>query len=47
MSRPVTLTLASGSPYRRELLERLGLPFETQSADVDESPLAREAGRSR
>ena len=36
-SRP--LLLASSSPYRRELLERLGLPFETASPDIDETPL--------
>lgn len=35
-SRP--LLLASSSPYRRELLERLGLSFETASPDIDESP---------
>lgn len=35
-SRP--LLLASSSPYRRELLERFGLPFETASPDIDESP---------
>lgn len=35
-SRP--LLLASSSPYRRELLERLSLPFETASPDIDESP---------
>ena len=32
------LILASTSPYRRELLGRLGLPFETASPGVDESP---------
>lgn len=32
------LVLASSSPYRRELLERLGLPFECASPDIDESP---------
>lgn len=32
-----TLVLASTSPYRRELLERLGIPFETASPDVDET----------
>lgn len=37
--------LASGSRYRRELLERLGLPFETWSPDVDEAPLAAEPPR--
>lgn len=36
------LILASSSPYRRELLARLQLPFETDSTDVDESPLAGE-----
>jgi septum formation protein len=38
-----TLVLASTSPYRKALLERLGLPFETQSPDVDETPLPCEA----
>ena len=32
------LILASGSPYRRELLARLRLPFDVQSPDIDESP---------
>ena len=32
-----TLVLASTSPYRQELLKRLGLPFETASPDIDES----------
>ncbi len=32
------LVLASSSPYRRELLKRFGLPFETDSPDIDESP---------
>ena len=32
------LILASTSRYRRELLERLRLPFEVRSPDVDESP---------
>ncbi len=31
------LVLASGSPYRKALLERLGLPFEVVVAGVDES----------
>ncbi|MEN9759673.1 MAG: Maf-like protein [Pseudomonadota bacterium] len=31
------LILASGSPYRKELLSRLGLPFETLVPHVDES----------
>lgn len=36
------LILASSSIYRRELLERLQLPFTVVSPDVDESPLAAE-----
>lgn len=36
------LVLASGSAYRRELLERLGLSFEAISPNVDESPGAGE-----
>jgi septum formation protein len=40
-----TLVLASSSPYRRELLGRLGLPFECWSPDVDESPLPSEPPR--
>lgn len=36
------LVLGSSSPYRRELLARLGQPFETRSPDVDETPLAGE-----
>ena len=37
------LILASTSVYRRELLARLGVPFETAKPDVDETPLASEA----
>lgn len=36
------LVLASASVYRRELLDRLGLPFECASPGVDEAPLAGE-----
>jgi len=36
------LVLASSSPYRRELLQRLGLPFETLTSSIDESPRAGE-----
>ena len=32
-----TLVLASTSPFRRALLEKLGIPFETLSPEVDES----------
>ena len=37
------LILASTSPYRRELLTRLGLPFETHAPRVDETPRPDEA----
>ena len=43
---PVTLVLASTSPYRRELLSRLGLPFSVASPDADESPLPGEAAEA-
>jgi septum formation protein len=36
------LILASTSPYRRELLARLRVPFETASPGVDESPRSGE-----
>ena len=38
-----TLILASTSPFRRQLLSRLGLPFETADPAVDETPLPGEA----
>ncbi|HET7547557.1 MAG TPA: Maf family nucleotide pyrophosphatase [Usitatibacter sp.] len=41
-----SLVLASSSPYRRQLLSRLGLPFESWSPDIDEAPLAGEAPRA-
>jgi MAF protein len=34
---PKTLVLASTSPFRRELLARLGLAFETASPEIDET----------
>lgn len=37
------LILASTSRYRRELLERLRIPFSVQSPEVDETPLPGEA----
>jgi septum formation protein len=40
------LILASTSPYRRALLERLNLPFECVAPDTDESPLAGESARA-
>jgi septum formation protein len=37
------LVLASSSPYRRMLLERLGVPFTSASPMIDESPRAGES----
>lgn len=37
------LVLASTSPYRRELLSRLQLPFATCAPDIDESALPEES----
>ncbi len=37
------LILGSTSRYRRELLERLRVPFDVVSPEVDETPLANEA----
>jgi septum formation protein len=39
------VVLGSSSPYRRELLSRLRLPFTVEIPDVDESPRAGEAPR--
>ena len=39
------LILASSSRYRRELLDRLGLPYLTESPDIDESSLPGETPR--
>jgi len=39
---PPRLVLASTSRYRRELLARLGLPFDTASPRADETPLPGE-----
>lgn len=36
------IVLASTSPFRRELLSRLAIPFEIVSPEVDESPLPGE-----
>ncbi len=40
-ARP-TLILGSSSPYRRELLARLQIPFEVATPDIDETPLPGE-----
>ena len=39
------LVLASTSPYRRMLLEKLGIPFECAAPDVDETPQPGETPR--
>lgn len=41
-----TLVLGSTSRYRRELLQRLGLPFTVAAPDVDEAPLPGETPRA-
>ncbi|BCF96415.1 Maf-like protein [Paraburkholderia sp. PGU19] len=41
--RPPRLILASSSPYRRELLERLRIPFDVAVPAIDETPLAGES----
>lgn len=43
MTGSTALILASTSRYRRELLQRLRLPFEVQSPHVDETPQPGEA----
>ncbi len=40
---PKKLILASTSPYRRELLGRLGLPFDVANPQTDETPLPGES----
>src|SRR5258708_6674916 len=39
----IELVLASASPRRRELLERMGLVLRVAPADIDETPLPGEA----
>jgi septum formation protein len=39
---PASIVLASSSPYRRQLLERLQIPFDTVVPEVDETPQAGE-----
>ncbi len=40
---PLPITLASTSPFRRELLGRLGIGFDTAAPNVDETPLVGES----
>jgi septum formation protein len=42
MDQPLRVVLASTSRYRKELLERLGIRFESIAPDCDETPLAAE-----
>jgi septum formation protein len=44
-SKAKPIVLASSSRHRKALLERLGLPFETWSPDIDEKALAGELPR--
>lgn len=37
------IVLASTSPYRKQLLQKLGLPFQSDSPNVDETPLPGES----
>ena len=39
------LVLASTSVYRKQLLEKLGIPFVTASPNIDESPLENETAQ--
>lgn len=43
---PKTLVLASTSIYRRELLERLQLPFVTAAPNIDETRLVNESAQA-
>jgi septum formation protein len=43
LNRPPRLILASSSPYRRKLLERLRIPFDVVVPAIDETPLAGES----
>jgi septum formation protein len=41
-NRSVPVVLASSSPFRKELLQRLGITFTTVTPEVNEAPLADE-----
>ena len=43
MTAAKPLVLASGSPRRREILERLGYSFVVRPVDIDETPMPGEA----
>ena len=42
---PAALVLASSSRYRQALLERLGMPFDVDSPNIDEAPMPGETPR--
>lgn len=42
MTSPPELILGSTSVYRRELLQRLKIPFRVEAPDIDETPLENE-----
>ena len=44
---PVSLILASTSPYRHALLKRLGLPFSVQAPGISEELIAGEPPAAR
>lgn len=46
MSSTPALILASSSPYRQQLLQRLGLPFIAIAPNLDESPLLDETPKN-
>lgn len=46
MADRARLVLASGSPYRKALLERLGVPFEVKVSQADEAPLPGESAEA-
>lgn len=45
MPNMAKIILASGSPRRKDMLEGIGLSFDTVPADIDETPLKREKPR--
>jgi len=46
MTKHQSLILASSSPRRRDLLERLSIPIEIHPADVDETPFKKEHAKA-
>ncbi|HCR97719.1 MULTISPECIES: Maf family protein [Halomonas] len=46
LTQNASLVLGSSSRWRRELLERLQLPYQCYSPDIDETPRANESPRA-